>query len=111
MAEATINDDGRECPYCGYKYQPESEDYSEFDRVEECDECGKKYHAHDVFSVSHWAKPDCELNGEQHDWQPRRLTGGRTHPFCSKCDTCMPHKLLAEPPQAKEMVKNENSVP
>ena len=31
----------RVCPYCGNSYQVECEDYSEDERVEECDECGK----------------------------------------------------------------------
>ena len=94
MAEQTCDDSNRECPYCGHSYQPESEDYSNDTREEECSECGKKYIAHDSFSVTHYATPDCELNGEQHDWQPRPLPGGRTHPFCERCDRCQPHNYV-----------------
>ena len=90
MARQTFDDSERKCPYCGEAYQPESEDYSEDRRIEECNECGKNYYAHDSFSVTHYATPDCELNGEQHAWEPRSLTGGKTHPFCSKCDKCQP---------------------
>jgi DNA-directed RNA polymerase subunit RPC12/RpoP len=56
------------CPYCKHEYQPEAEDYSEDTREEECSECGKKYHLWQVFTVDHHTKPDCELNGEQHQW-------------------------------------------
>jgi len=79
------------CPYCGNKYQPEGEDYSEDCREEECEECGKTYHAHQSFSVTHHATPDCELNGEQHEWQAVSLGAGKgTHDFCATCDKCRP---------------------
>ncbi len=87
--EDTMDDTDMICPYCGYKYQVESEDYSEDCRIEECDECGKKYHAYDNFSVSHHAKPDCGLNETEHDWQPQTITEG-THDFCNICNKCKP---------------------
>ena len=86
--EYTINDDEMECPYCGAKYQPEGEDYSEDERVEECGECGKKYKACQCFTVDHRAEPDCELNGESHQWKPEPLGDGRFHDFCSICGKC-----------------------
>ena len=95
MAERTFDDSVRECPYCGHTYQPESETYSEDSWVETCDACDKQYHATDRFSVTHYAEPDCELNGEVHDWQDRYVRGGRKHPFCTKCDKCIPMSLLA----------------
>lgn len=73
----------RICPYCKTKYQPEGSDYSDHVRVEECGSCGKKYHAHDVFTVTHYATPDCELNGQQHIWKHSRVFG--TH--CVTCGT------------------------
>jgi hypothetical protein len=94
-AQQTADDSVRRCPYCKHEYQPESETYSEDSREEECEGCGKTYHSRDVFSVTHYATPDCELNGEQHDWQARAVRGGRTHPFCMKCDKCMPMSLVA----------------
>jgi hypothetical protein len=86
--EQQRDDDWSQCPYCGNKWEVESCSYSEDSRVEECGECGKKYHLHQVFTVEHVSTPDCELNGESHLWEPRSLGGGRTHPFCSVCDKC-----------------------
>ena len=64
--DETFGDVNRICPYCKYKYQVEAEDLSENERVEECEECGKSFYAYDTFSVTHYAKPDCELNGGSH---------------------------------------------
>lgn len=54
------------CPYCGYEYQPDSDDYDEDSRVYECDHCGGEYHLYQSFTVTHHTKPDCELNGTDH---------------------------------------------
>ena len=96
MAEQTFDDCVRKCPYCGHTHQPESETYSEDVRDEECEECGKTYSIHDSFTVTHYATPDCELNDEAHEWIDRTVRGGRMHPFCSKCDKCMPMSLVAQ---------------
>lgn len=88
--DVTFDDDERKCPYCGEGYQPDSEELSEDRRVEECDGCGKKYYAYDGFSTTFYAEPDCELNGEEHDWRMRSVGGARRHSFCAKCDKCMP---------------------
>lgn len=93
-AQQTFDDSVRKCPYCGNSYQPEAADYSEDSREEECSECGKTYRAHDCFTVTHYGTPDCELNGEAHVWVPRRTGLSRTHPFCDKCDKCMPMSLI-----------------
>jgi NADH pyrophosphatase NudC (nudix superfamily) len=55
MPKTTFDDSNRICPHCGHKYQPESADYSEQSRDEQCDECGKTYLAWDSFSVTHCA--------------------------------------------------------
>lgn len=88
--DETYDDANRACPYCGHEYQPESEDYTDEPRAEECDECGKSFYARDDFSVTHIATPDCELNGETHDWQPVQLRDGTRHPFCTTCGKCQP---------------------
>jgi transposase-like protein len=54
------------CPYCKNEYQREAADYSEDRRIEKCDNCGKKFHTYDDFSVAHNTQPDCELNGDEH---------------------------------------------
>jgi len=89
-----------ECPYCGETYQPECEDFGEDCREEECNECGKTYLLSESFSVTHIATPDCELNGETHEYEDRSLGGGRTHPFCSKCSKCQPLNEIQEEPHA-----------
>jgi hypothetical protein len=88
--EDTSGQPMRRCPYCNYAYQPEAEDYSEDQREEECNGCGKHYYAKDVFTVYHVASPDCALNGQPHEWKDIDLRNGRTHPFCFQCGKCKP---------------------
>ena len=80
----------RSCPYCRYSYPVEAEDYSEDTIEEECEECGKKFWAYDIISVTHYSAMDCELNGEKHNWRPESLSNGETHDFCSVCGECRP---------------------
>jgi len=86
----SASDDGLViCPYCKHSYQPESEDYSEDTREQECSECEKKFWLHQNFSVSHVVKPDCELNGEQHKWDfvtRHRDPQSRDYQSCDVCD-------------------------
>ena len=90
MFEDVTDDCNSICPYCGYSYQVEGEDYSENRQEIECGECGKSYWLVTNFSVSHTSTPDCKLNGEAHQWRPRNLRDGRTHDFCAVCDKCRP---------------------
>ena len=73
------------CPYCGESYQPETEDYSEDECVEECGNCHKKYHSCQSFSVDHCSEPDCSLNGEKHKWESYVFDDGHSTDFCSIC--------------------------
>jgi len=75
------------CPYCKHSYQVESEDYSEESQEIQCDECGKKYYLHQYFSISHHSTPDCELNGEKHQFELIGLKNGSAY-FCKICDKC-----------------------
>ena len=88
--EETWDNCDRVCPYCAHRYQVEAENYSEDVREEDCDECGKKFYGYESFSVSHYSKPDCELNGDEHKWEPTPISGGRSHDFCSVCGECRP---------------------
>jgi len=88
--DETLNDDVVECPYCGYKYQPESEDYDEDTREEECQECSKKYYLSQSFSVTHHANPDCEINELEHNYETVKLNNGGQHDFCTVCGKCKP---------------------
>lgn len=100
MADQTFDDAERVCPYCGYRYQPEAASYRENTRVEECDGCGKKFHAHDDFTVTHYAMPDCELNGEEHD-RSEKVLSARVRPYCTKCNKLLtPNVKLSEQPEA-----------
>lgn len=71
------------CPYCQHRFQPEAEDYSEDSREHECSECEKKFWMYQVFSVDHYSKPDCELNGERHKWELVHR-----HPASQSCVVC-----------------------
>jgi DNA-directed RNA polymerase subunit RPC12/RpoP len=82
------NDDGIECPYCGDKSFVEAESYSEDTREVECDACEKKFWQNESFTVSHEARPDCDLNGSQHQWEPITLRSGKSHDFCAECGEC-----------------------
>jgi hypothetical protein len=84
----TVDDCDRICPYCEHKYQPEAEDYSEDTREEDCDECGMKFHAHDSFTVSHHAEPDCVLNDMEHVWGNNESYKGYIYHHCQTCEKC-----------------------
>lgn len=43
------------CPHCGASYQPESEDFSENERDEECFTCKRTYQVWQSFEVYHHA--------------------------------------------------------
>jgi hypothetical protein len=83
-ATSQSDDNNVICPYCKHEFQPEAEDYSEDIRTHECFECGKKFRMYQIFSVSHYSKPDCELNDETHDWD---VVSVRTTNFQS-CGNC-----------------------
>ncbi len=91
--DSHIDDDHVVCPYCKSTYQPESEDYSEDTREEECSECGKKFYLHQCFSVDHRTRPDCELNGSEHEWDTVH-----NHPDNQSCGIC--NKWRSTPKQS-----------
>lgn len=80
------------CPYCKDEYQPECEDFSEDQREVECEECGQSYYLHQSFDVTHHSSPDCELNNEEHQWEPFEFNDGRSHDYCKICDKAAPYK-------------------
>jgi ferredoxin-like protein FixX len=51
------------CPYCLSKYQAEAEDFSEYDREEECQSCGKIYILCDSMTVTHYTRPMANEKG------------------------------------------------
>lgn len=87
------------CPYCGYSYQVETEDFrGDGEAVEvKCSKCGLKYHLSQSYEVTHTSTPDCFLNGFPHKWEARRLPRGGEHDFCSRCDACRPVDPAAPP--------------
>ena len=80
--EEKSDDVNVECPYCGCQYQIEGEDMTEDERIDVCDECGKKYYRYSSFSVTHSSSPDCVLNGEEHQWT---MTYDDRREECSVC--------------------------
>lgn len=88
-----LDDNNAICPYCKHSWQVEAEDYDEEEREEECVECGKRYWLHDSFSVTHYTRPDCEINGGDHKWELMTFSGGGQAFFCATCNEC---SLLAE---------------
>ena len=83
LFDENIDSCNRICPYCNYSYQVEAENYSEDERVEECDECHMKFVAFESFTVDHFARPDCSINGLDHKLEKR--SGAY---FCSVCGAC-----------------------
>lgn len=75
------------CPYCEDSYQVEAEDYSENTQTIECDNCGNKYYLSQPFSVDHCTEPDCELNGNKHDYEWKETSSGDAY-FCNVCGKC-----------------------
>jgi len=98
--DTEVDDNDSICPYCKHRYQVESEDFDEEDKEVECDECGKKYYQHQSFMVSTFTTPDCELNGEEHEWRWITLRNGKRHQFCAICDKCRPHATKKANPKA-----------
>ena len=74
------------CPYCGDRYQVETEDYSEDMQEKTCDNCGKRYWLNQEFSVDHHTRADCELNDGKHIFERVTLQNGKEADFCVICD-------------------------
>lgn len=85
-------DDGdhRICPYCSHKFEVESCDHDEMGGDRECEECGKKYKYHEYTTVTHVTEPDCQLNGEDHDYDDHDLGNLGIVKFCKICGQIEP---------------------
>ena len=72
------------CPYCGHKYAVESEDYGDQDERQEiyCEECEMKYYLNQDYTITHQTKPDCKLNGQNHNYE---FFKNSRHRFCTIC--------------------------
>ena len=58
-----LDSTNRICPYCKDEVHQEGEDFHDEMEVEQCDECGKRFHTVDYCIVYHKSIPDCKLNG------------------------------------------------
>ena len=83
-----VDDNDAICPYCGWRYQVESEDFSEDCSQQQCDDCGKKFWVSQEFSVTTISRPDCKLNGQEHQYELVTLKNGKQAYFCKVCDDC-----------------------
>ena len=80
------------CPYCNVSYQVETEDYDEDEREDTCENCGQKYWLSEYFSVTHNTRPDCELNGTEHNYEIITFSSGGKGQFCTVCNDCQIYK-------------------
>lgn len=86
--EEQADDNNAICPYCGNSYQVESEYYDEDSREEKCDTCGNKYWLSQYFSVTHKTRPDCTINGQDHQYELVELSNSQKAEFCLVCGDC-----------------------
>lgn len=90
--EENLNDEIT-CPYCGDRFE-DSWDTIAGDgetAVIDCD-CGKKFTATCVLSIDYWGHPDCELNGDEHDYEMIHFDSGKSANFCEICGNIEPIK-------------------
>lgn len=75
------------CPYCGESFQVEGEDYGADgeEREVECSGCCRKFYLCETYSITHISRPDCALNGEEHDYVGRGQ-GGLVYWVCKYCE-------------------------
>ena len=61
------------CPYCKFEYGDSWEMLGDGEGTEvlECPECYKKFIATRHITVDYWCTPDCEENGEKHQYKKR----------------------------------------
>lgn len=45
------------CPYCGYAYQAEAQDFQDRERKELCGQCERTYLLYDDVTVTHYTRP------------------------------------------------------
>lgn len=57
------------CPYCNYEFH-DSWEYGDRDDVIICDNCEKSFHYSGELILKQQIAKDCELNDEEHDFQP-----------------------------------------
>ena len=84
--EETLESNDLKCPYCGEFMDDSWEIVKSDDRVEvEC-ECGKKFWASEIVIRDFKGEADCELNGEQHQFEEATKD-------CMKCKVCGEFRL------------------
>ena len=79
-----IASEGYICPYCEETHYCDDWGHDYDGEVVECEECGKKFRATASHSVDFYARPDCELNGGEHDYVWNEAGAY----FCSVCNHC-----------------------
>jgi len=72
------------CPYCGHEFSDswEREDRGEF----ECYECDKNFSFDTDVTRLYSSERDCQLNGQEHEWEDTRELSRGTWQKCKNCD-------------------------
>jgi len=89
-----IDDENAICPYCKEEHYIDHEDFLDEDEesIINCDGCGKKFHHYTCYMIDQRTKPDCEINGDNHQYKTKELSTGENHGFCVVCGKCEPVK-------------------
>ena len=80
------------CPYCD-AYDNDFDDYQsiEDEKKHQCASCNKTFWAEADVRVQYKSRPDCELNGEKHNFEQAAFIHWLT---CSKCRKSISKKDL-----------------
>ena len=70
------------CPYCDAEYQ---ESFLLQDESPKCEACGKWFELQVSIETTYHTYTNCELNGEEHDWEESSCTDLCVSYKCSKC--------------------------
>lgn len=74
---------GHICPYCKEEIACDrGRNFDHNEEIEECEYCHKKFIATAELMFTFYSKPDCKINGEDHDFA--YLPGFKVN-YCIKC--------------------------
>ena len=80
--------DNMVCPYCGYAWEVESEDYDSYierDEIEECEECGMRFIASASFYVYFSTEPVEDIAKSEHSYSKNQKRLDYDADYIRKC--------------------------